>query len=105
MPEQVFVFETTADKQIKVRWEASGPQLGAYFGAAVATGDVNGDGWSELFVGAPLYNSIGEIRRDCFSNMYLPIHNTATYTSLRLITQRYPIEIKSISMIDQESWI
>lgn len=54
------MFETTPQEQIKVRWEMTGPQLGSYFGAALATGDVNDDGWSELFVGAPLYSSTGE---------------------------------------------
>lgn len=53
------MFDTTED-QIKVWWEAKGRQLGAYFGAAVATGDVNGDGWSELFVGAPLDSILGK---------------------------------------------
>lgn len=30
--------------------------LGSGFGSVVAAGDVTGDGWAELFVGAPLYS-------------------------------------------------
>lgn len=58
------MFSPPVDQQIRVRWEVEGPQLGAYFGAAVATGDVNDDGWSELFVGAPMFANIGEKERD-----------------------------------------
>ncbi|MPC70406.1 Integrin alpha-4 [Portunus trituberculatus] len=61
---KVSVFTTDiVTLDIKVHWEATGPQVGSYFGAAVATGDVDGDGWSELFVGAPLY-TVGKIQRD-----------------------------------------
>lgn len=33
----------------------SGEQMGAYFGYAVATGDIDGDGLDDLIVGAPMY--------------------------------------------------
>jgi hypothetical protein len=56
---QVFLYrggagglETTAS------WTAEGDQLGAGFGSAVATaGDVNGDGFSDVIVGAPFYDN------------------------------------------------
>ena len=34
-----------------------GDQIGAYFGYSLATGDFNGDGLSDLAIGAPLYSS------------------------------------------------
>lgn len=33
----------------------SGEQMGAYFGYAVASGDIDGDGLDDLIVGAPMY--------------------------------------------------
>ncbi|GAX59205.1 hypothetical protein SCALIN_C01_0136 [Candidatus Scalindua japonica] len=39
-------------------WTAEGNQISAYFGWSVSTaGDVNGDGYSDVIVGAPLYNN------------------------------------------------
>ncbi|MCU0230737.1 MAG: FG-GAP-like repeat-containing protein [Acidobacteria bacterium] len=39
-------------------WTAEGNQAGAYFGAAVASaGDVNGDGYSDVVVGAPYFDA------------------------------------------------
>ena len=39
-------------------WTAEGDQAGAWFGFSVATaGDVNGDGYSDVIVGAPLYDN------------------------------------------------
>lgn len=37
-------------------WRAEGDQAGARFGSALATADVNGDGFGDLVVGAPLYD-------------------------------------------------
>ena len=39
-------------------WTAEGNQAGADFGGSVATaGDVNGDGYSDVIVGAPVYDN------------------------------------------------
>lgn len=39
-----------------LKWEVSGTMIGSGFGSVVAAGDVTGDGWAELFVGAPFYS-------------------------------------------------
>jgi hypothetical protein len=40
-------------------WTAEGEQPGALFGSAVGSaGDVNGDGYSDVIIGAPLYDNI-----------------------------------------------
>src|SRR5688572_22084747 len=40
-------------------WIAEGNQIGANFGTTVATaGDVNGDGYSDVIVGADLYDNV-----------------------------------------------
>ena len=37
----------------------TGTQLGSYFGAALAVLDVNGDGFDDVAIGAPLYTQPG----------------------------------------------
>lgn len=39
---------------MEVEWIGVGAQVGSGYGSAVAAGDVDGDGLSELFVGVPL---------------------------------------------------
>ncbi|XP_029015438.1 integrin alpha-3-like isoform X3 [Betta splendens] len=44
-------------KKLHINQTLRGEQTGSYFGNAVATTDLNGDGWSDLLVGAPFYFS------------------------------------------------
>ena len=49
---------TAAGLSPTAAWTAEGDQDGAYFGGSVATaGDVNGDGYGDIAIGAPLYDS------------------------------------------------
>ncbi|XP_029944729.1 integrin alpha-3-like [Salarias fasciatus] len=41
--------------QLAIQQTLRGEQMGSYFGNAVATADLNSDGWSDLLVGAPFY--------------------------------------------------
>ncbi|KAI3359081.1 hypothetical protein L3Q82_002579 [Scortum barcoo] len=41
--------------KLMIRQTLHGEQTGSYFGNAVATSDLNNDGWSDLLVGAPFY--------------------------------------------------
>nr|XP_045593623.1 integrin alpha-4-like [Procambarus clarkii] len=54
-PFQVYIFKRGDETRMEVEWVGLGSQLGSGYGHAVAAGDVTGDGWSELLVGAPLY--------------------------------------------------
>uniref|UniRef100_UPI0037E8BF5E integrin alpha-3-like isoform X2 n=1 Tax=Semicossyphus pulcher TaxID=241346 RepID=UPI0037E8BF5E len=42
-------------KQLIIQQTLRGEQTGSYFGNAVATSDLNNDGWNDLLVGAPFY--------------------------------------------------
>ncbi|KAK6315274.1 hypothetical protein J4Q44_G00148030 [Coregonus suidteri] len=45
---------------LKIISEVKGSKLGSYFGASVCAVDLNGDGLSDLLVGAPMYSTMRE---------------------------------------------
>lgn len=49
------ISETTSNRSVPVI--LTGDQIGSYFGYSLAAGDLNGDGHTDLIVGAPFYYS------------------------------------------------
>eukprot|EP00095_Tigriopus_kingsejongensis_P005078 maker-scaffold1482_size38982-snap-gene-0.12 protein:Tk05078 transcript:maker-scaffold1482_size38982-snap-gene-0.12-mRNA-1 annotation:"integrin alpha-ps4" len=47
--------EYNGSKRLQQICKISGRQTGEYFGSAIATVDINGDGYDEVLVGSPLY--------------------------------------------------
>ncbi|CAK6981984.1 integrin alpha-3-like [Scomber scombrus] len=43
------------EKELMIQLTLRGEQTGSYYGNAVATADLNNDGWNDLLVGAPFY--------------------------------------------------
>uniref|UniRef100_A0A8K9X4S9 Integrin subunit alpha 4 n=1 Tax=Oncorhynchus mykiss TaxID=8022 RepID=A0A8K9X4S9_ONCMY len=48
------------ENMLKIISEVKGSKLGSYFGASVCAVDLNGDGLSDLLVGAPMYSTTRE---------------------------------------------
>src|SRR6185503_15661971 len=52
------VYPLTVDPVLTEAWLAEGDQASAFFGLSVASaGDVNGDGYSDVIIGAPQYSN------------------------------------------------
>ncbi|XP_040213577.1 integrin alpha-4 [Rana temporaria] len=56
---KVFIFAMEG-RMLIMQFEAEGKQLGSYFGASVCAVDLNGDGLSDLLVGAPMQSTVRE---------------------------------------------
>lgn len=46
-------YPSETDSPIKIRQALSGPKFGGYFGYALASTDLNADGYTDLLVSAP----------------------------------------------------
>ena len=64
----VFVYHgSSSGPAASPSWRARAGQAGAHFGSAVASaGDINGDGYDDVFVGAPRYRDIDEVEGAAF---------------------------------------
>ncbi|KAM9305706.1 integrin alpha-4 [Gastrophryne carolinensis] len=56
---KVFIF-AVENRKLMMQFEAEGKKLGSYFGASVCAADLNGDGLSDLLVGAPMQSTVRE---------------------------------------------
>ncbi|KAK2575747.1 hypothetical protein KPH14_003637 [Odynerus spinipes] len=52
----IFNFPDVSDKKLQIKTTKKGQQYGEYFGAALASCDLNNDGKDDLIVGAPLWS-------------------------------------------------
>ncbi|XP_062318876.1 integrin alpha-9 [Osmerus eperlanus] len=53
---KVYIFRIDGQSLVKI-FQASGKMMGSYFGSALCAVDLNGDGLSDLLVGAPMHTS------------------------------------------------
>lgn len=56
----IFTPARREQESLNVQAKIKGPQLGAYFGSSLCCMDIDGDGRSDILVGAPTYISVGE---------------------------------------------
>jgi hypothetical protein len=62
---------TSAGLQSSWAWSVESNQISAHYGASVgAAGDVNGDGYADIIVGAPNYDSSSELRDEGQAYVY-----------------------------------
>jgi FG-GAP repeat/FlgD Ig-like domain/FG-GAP-like repeat len=78
---RAFVYHgSAAGLATSIGWAAESNQVGAGFGASVATaGDVNGDGFSDVIVGAPSFDSMG--RAFVYLGSFAGLVNFPSWTS------------------------
>lgn len=82
----------------------SGSQIGAYFGYSIASGDIDGDGFDDVIVGAPMFT---RAKTDGFEHgrIYV-IYQDKDRVSTRLITtlNRYLfINISRLSLMERST--
>ena len=63
----------------------TGTQLGSYFGAALAVLDMNGDGFDDVAIGAPLYSHAGGHGEDYETGRVYVVYQTSNVRTSKCI--------------------
>ncbi|KAK4318879.1 hypothetical protein Pmani_010143 [Petrolisthes manimaculis] len=106
----IFNFPREETRSLEVVQELVGEQLGANFGAALTSADINGDGLSDLVVGAPMYSlkdqpDVGTIRVLLSTQQdHLPQLSQTNYHGTRVSFGRFGTTLASLGDLNADGY-